>query len=264
MLRVLLVLVVTSSVALAAPPQRVSGIVVDKTTGEPVEGALVVGQSIAETTSPTGTFTIVLAPDEVEVLVTAPGYSMRVVKLTSASLRIELDSASGAEIIDVEGKLPVTPTAKKYELTSDDLRSLPGTANDVLRAAQALPGVSRLPFSFGGIVLRGTSPRDNAVYLDGVEVPLAFHFGGVTSFYPSNMLSGLVVANGGLDASYGRVMGGMVSLSSREPRADKWRKGGSIGLLDASAILEGPWRGGSVAIGLRRSYFDIVAGPVAP
>ncbi|HTL34218.1 MAG TPA: TonB-dependent receptor [Kofleriaceae bacterium] len=237
---------------------------VDKTTGEPVEGALVVGQSIAETTSPTGTFTIVLAPDEVEVLVTAPGYSMRVVKLTSASLRIELESASGAEIIDVEGKLPVTPTAKKYELTSDDLRSLPGTANDVLRAAQALPGVSRLPFSFGGIVLRGTSPRDNAVYLDGVEVPLAFHFGGVTSFYPSNLLSGLVVANGGLDASYGRVMGGMVSLSSREPRADKWRKGGSIGLLDASAILEGPWNGGSVAIGIRRSYFDIVAGPVAP
>jgi outer membrane receptor protein involved in Fe transport len=261
---VLLVLAVTASVVQAAPLQRISGVVIDKTTGEPIEGALVVGVSIAETTSSSGTFTIVLAPDEVELLVTAPGYAQRVVRLTSATLRIELDSASGAEVIDVEGKLPVTPAAKKYELTSEDLRTLPGTANDALRAAQALPGVSRLPFSFGGIVLRGTSPRDNAVYLDGVEVPLAFHFGGVTSFYPSNLLSGLAVSNGGLDASYGRVMGGIVALTTREPRGDKWRKGGSIGLLDASAVLEGPVKSGSIAIGLRRSYFDIVAGPVAP
>jgi hypothetical protein len=124
--------------------------------------------------------------------------------------------------------------------------------------------VSRLPFSFGGIVLRGTSPRDNAVYLDGVEVPLAFHFGGITSFYPSTMLSGLAVSNGGLEASYGRAQGGIVSLTTREPRRDRWRKGGSIGLLDASAMVEGPWRSGAIVIGLRRSYFDIVAGPVAP
>ncbi|HUS30129.1 MAG TPA: TonB-dependent receptor [Kofleriaceae bacterium] len=264
MLRVWLLLAITVSVVEAAPYQHVSGVVIDKATGEPVEGALVVGANVSETTSVTGTFTIMLAPDEVEVLVTAPGYAMRVVKLTSTSLRIELESASGAEVIDVEGRLPVQPAAKKYELTSDDLRSLPGTANDVLRAAQALPGVSRLPFSFGGIVLRGTSPRDNAVYLDGIEVPLAFHFGGITSFYPSNMLSGLSVSNGGLEASYGRAQGGIVSLTTREPRRDRWRKGGSIGLLDASAIVEGPFRSGSIAIGLRRSYFDIVAGPVAP
>src|ERR1041385_3842513 len=244
--------------------QTVRGVVVDKTSGEPIEGALVVGASVAETTNAAGAFTITLAPDEVEVLVTAPGYSMRVVKLTSNTRRSELDTASGAEVIDVEGTLPVQPAAKKYELTSEDLRSLPGTANDVLRAAQALPGVSRLPYSFGGIVLRGTSPRDNAVYLDGIEVPFAFHFGGVTSFYPSTMLSGLVVANGGLDASYGRGEGGIVTLSTREPRRDKWRKGGSVGLLDASASVEGPFKSGAIMIGLRRSYFDIVAGPVAP
>ena len=44
--------------------------------------------------------------------------------------------------------------------------------------------MARIPYSFGGLVLRGTSPRDTAVFLDGIEVPIAFHFGGVTSFYP--------------------------------------------------------------------------------
>ena len=265
MYRVWLVLALTVSVAQAAPDQHIQGTVIDKSTAEPIEGALVVGASVAESTSATGAFAITLAADEVELLVTAPGYAMRVVPIAGKTvLRIELDPASGAEVVEVEGTLPVVPAAKEYKLTSDDLRQLPGTANDALRAAQALPGVSRLPYSFGGIVLRGTSPRDNAVYLDGIEVPFAFHFGGVTSFYPSTMLSSLTVSNGGLDAAYGRVQGGMVNLDTRDPRRDRWRKAGSIGLLDASAFVEGPIKSGSILIGLRRSYFDIVAAPVAP
>ena len=79
--------------------------------------------------------------------------------------------------------------------------------------------VARLPYSFGGIVMRGTSPRDNAVYLDGIEVPIAFHFGGVTSFYPSGMLEDLSIANGNFDASYGRAQGGIVTLTPSSKRS---------------------------------------------
>src|SRR5260221_1482922 len=115
----------------------------------------------------------------------------------------------------------------------------------MLRAAQAMPGVARLPYSFGGIVLRGSSPRDNAIYIDGVEVPYAFHFGGVTSFYPSGMLTDLTVENGGFDASYGRAEGGLVRLTTREPRRDRWRTGGSLGLLDSSGFAEGRLKDGA-------------------
>jgi hypothetical protein len=256
--RVLLALAALVSVAEAAP---FTGVIVDKASGKPVDGALVVGATTSATANPDGTFVIEVEGNETQVLVTAPGYGMLVVDIGQA--RIELE-ASTTEVIDVEGELPVIPTAKPYELTPHELRGLAGTGNDELRAAQALPGVARLPFSFGGIVMRGTSPRDNLVYLDGIEVPFAFHFGGITAFYPSTMLSGLTISNGGVDASYGRAQGGMVSLKTRESRGDKWRTGGSVGLLDASVLSEGPIRGGSILMGLRRSYFDIVAGPVAP
>src|SRR4030095_668330 len=123
------------------------------------------------------------------------------------------DRASADEVIDVTGTAPVVPAPTSYVLTSDDLRSLDGTGNDALRAAQVLPGVARLPYSFGGIVMRGTSPRDNVVYLDGIEVPIAFHFGGISSFYPSSMLQGISVSNGGIDAAYGRAQGGMVTMT---------------------------------------------------
>ncbi|MEO6771811.1 MAG: TonB-dependent receptor, partial [Kofleriaceae bacterium] len=149
-------------------------------------------------------------------------------------------------------------------LSSDDIRILPGSGNDMLRAAQALPGVARLPYSYGGLVLRGSSPRDNEVYLDGIEVPLAFHFGGVTSFYPSGMLTNLTVENGGFDASYGRAQGGIVTLDTREPRRDRWRTGGSVGLLDSSVFAEGPVGSGGILMGVRRSYFDVVAVAWAP
>jgi hypothetical protein len=171
------------------------------------------------------------------------------------------DESRGQETIEVEGKAPEQTKPITYELTADEIHELPGAGNDVLRAAQILPGVARIPYSFGGLVLRGMSPRDTAVYLDGVEVPIAFHFGGVTSFYPSGMLGDLSLVAGGFSSEYGRAQGGLVTLTTREPRTDRWREGGSIGLLDSSAMAEGPVAGGGIIVGVRRSYFDTVAGP---
>jgi hypothetical protein len=188
--------------------------------------------------------------------------ALLVVALGVSVARAEPDADSrGEETIEVEGKAPEQTKPVSYELTADEIRELPGAGNDVLRAAQILPGVARIPYSFGGLVLRGMSPRDTTVYLDGVEVPIAFHFGGVTSFYPSGMLGDLSLVAGGFSAEYGRAQGGLVTLTTREPRTDHWREGGSIGLLDSSAMVEGPVAGGGIIVGVRRSYFDTVAGP---
>src|SRR5690242_21949972 len=118
------------------------------------------GERTTASTAADGTFDLDLK-DESEVVVTAPGYSLRAVKVADAA-HVELAVASNGEQIEITGKAPDPPRPQKYELTSDDIRILPGSGNDILRAAQALPGVARLPYSFGGLVLRGSSPRDNA------------------------------------------------------------------------------------------------------
>jgi hypothetical protein len=245
-----------------AAPRDVHGVVLDRDTHEPIEGAIVMGEHATASTAADGTFDIALG-DETEVVVTAPGYGLRAIKIEAAA-HIELAPAGGGEQIEITGKAPDPPRAQSYTLTSDDIRILPGSGNDMLRAAQAMPGVARLPYSFGGLVLRGSSPRDNAVYIDGIEVPLAFHFGGLTSFYPSGMLADLTVENGGFDAAYGRAEGGIALLTTREPRRDRWRTGGSVGLLDSSVFAEGPLKDGAILLGVRRSYFDVVAIAFAP
>lgn len=256
------VVVFAAGVAVAAPARVVRGIVRHEGTGHPISGASVLTErgGIA-VTDVDGYFSIEVGTADRDLTIVATGFVTRTVRIADGVIQIELAAASGAEVIEVSGKAPEETKPLRYQLTVDEIRSIPGAGNDILRAAQVLPGVARIPFSFGGLVLRGTSPRDTSIYLDGIEVPIAFHFGGVTSFYPSGMLDDLTLANGGFDASYGRAQGGLVTLTTREPRPDRWRLGGSIGLFDSSIQAEGPWQGGGVLIGLRRSYFDRIADP---
>jgi len=248
--------------ALAAPPRTIRGIVTREASTVAITGASVLTERGAiAVTDVDGYFAIDVAPTDRELTIVAAGYVTRTIPIHDGILRIALAPVSGAEVIEITGKAPEETKPLRYQLTVDEIRTIPGAGNDILRAAQVLPGVARIPFSFGGLVLRGTSPRDTTVYLDGVEVPIAFHFGGVTSFYPSGMLADLAIANGGFDASFGRAQGGIVALTTREPRTDRWRLGGSIGLFDSSIQAEGPWQRGGILIGLRRSYFDTIADP---
>lgn len=247
-----------------AAPRVVRGVVSANETGRVINGATVLtDRGEVAVTDSDGFFAITVTDQDRELTIAAPGFATRTIRVPAGDMlaRIELRAAKGSEIIEVSGKAPEETKPLSYQLSADEIRFLPGAANDILRAAQALPGVSRIPFSFGGLVLRGTSPRDTAVYLDGIEVPIAFHFGGLTSFYPGSMLESLTLTSGGFDASYGRAQGGLVTLTTREPRTDVWRVGGSIGLLDSSVFAEGPWQGGGLLVGIRRSYLDTIIAP---
>jgi hypothetical protein len=119
-----------------------------------------------------------------------------------------------------------------------------------------------VPFGLGGLVLRGFSPRDSNVFLDGIEVPVLFHFGGLASFFPSTMIDSLELVSSGYGVRYGRGQGGLVDIRSRPGRTDRWAMGGEVSLLDASAMAEGPVGGGGLMIGVRRSFIDAVLAAV--
>lgn len=262
----------------AAAPRAVNGKVVDADTGAPIDVATVlVDAGASAATEADGSFALVVPGSTRRVTVVAPGYRTRVVALPPLSapgaapgagatvdepLRIELVSDQGSEIIAVEGEAPEQTKPTSYELTAEDIRRLPGAGNDILRAVQSLPGVARIPYNFGGLVLRGQSPRDSSVFLDGIEVPIAFHFGGLSSFYPASILEDLKITSGGFDVGWGRTQGGVIALSTREARTDHWRAGGEVGLLHSGALAEGPLPGGGgLMLGVRRSYFDVLADP---
>ena len=255
-----------SVVALAAevaaqPESALTGRLVDKATRKPIAGALVATGELEATTAEDGSFTLRGVPRGVfELVIVADGYEPLVQRARAGTLAIELTHAglSGSELITIEDKPLLDGTAEGHDLGRDVLRTLPGSGNDALKALQSLPGTSRVPFGLGGLVLRGFSPRDSNVFLDGIEVPVLFHFGGLASFFPSTMIDSLELVSSGYGVRYGRGQGGLVDITSRSARTDKWAMGAEMSLLDASVMAEGPVKGGGLTVGVRRSFVDAV------
>ncbi|HMG56571.1 MAG TPA: TonB-dependent receptor [Kofleriaceae bacterium] len=253
-----------TAIALVAPSvayadRTVAGSVVDDATGQPVPGALVAVGTVEAPTDDAGRFAIRDAPfGRLDLIVIADGYrpyfgSAR----AGGELAIRLaPEAGGGEVIHVSGQRPSGPP---LHLDTQEIRNLPGAGNDALRALQSLPGVARTPFGLGGLALRGTAPRDTKVYLDGIEVPLLYHFGGLASFLPTAAVDELTLEPGGASVRYGRGLGGVAVVTSRTGRGDEWRAGGEVSLIHAAAIAEGPGPlKGSWLVGVRRSYFDAI------
>ena len=63
---------------------------------------------------------------------------------------------------------------------------MPGTRGDALKSLQSLPGVARPPFTSGLLIIRGSAPDDTLTYIDGTDVPLIYHFGGLASVVPTD------------------------------------------------------------------------------
>ncbi|MCA9615139.1 MAG: TonB family protein, partial [Myxococcales bacterium] len=111
--------------------------------------------------------------------------------------------------IDVEvhaERAPLEPT--RHSLDAAEVRRVPGTNGDAIRAIESLPGVARPPGLDGSIIVRGSAPQDTQVFVDGALIPLAYHFGGVSSVVPSEILDRLELRPGNFGSEYGRGMGG--------------------------------------------------------
>lgn len=139
------------------------------------------------------------------------------------------------------------------------LTRIPGTRGDALRAVELMPGVGRPPFASGALIVRGSSPGDSEVLLEGVPVPLLYHFGGLTSFFNSRLLERIDFYPGNFSARYGRRTGGILDVGVRDPATDRFHGVAEVGVIDASVLAEGPITDElSVGAAVRRSIIDLV------
>ncbi|MEO6772179.1 MAG: hypothetical protein ABI467_04045, partial [Kofleriaceae bacterium] len=112
MFRPALAIVLASASAVAAP-HELRGIVVDATTGDGIDGVIVMADHATVATHEDGRFAIQVNDGE-QLVFTAPGYALRIVP-ASADLEIAL-VPSHDEQIEVTGKAPDLPKAQTYQL----------------------------------------------------------------------------------------------------------------------------------------------------
>lgn len=156
----------------------------------------------------------------------------------------------------------------KRTLKMEEIQLIPGAQGDVIRVIQNMPGVARTPFGLGLLVIRGASPQDTGVFLDGHRLPILFHFGGVggvTSVVNSRIIDELNFYPGGFSPMYGRASGGAVELNTRNAATDRIHGEAQLDFLTlvpitASVFLEGPVSDdpshGAFVLSVRRSSID--------
>jgi TonB family protein len=164
--------------------------------------------------------------------------------------------------VAVEGEQPPRE-ATRHAIDGADARTMPGTNGDPLRAVEALPGVARPPGLSGLLIVRGSSPEDSEVFVNGAWVPFAYHFGGVTSIVPGDLLKSIDLYPGNFGPEYGRAVGGVVDMELRSPRKDRFGAMAQVDLLDGRAVVEGPLSARTrVLVAARRSWLDAWLGPL--
>ncbi len=147
-------------------------------------------------------------------------------------------------------------------VTLDDIRFLPGSGGDVVRTVQNLPGVARPPFNLGQLLVRGTSPDDSSFFVDGLPIPLVFHFGGLSTVVNGDFLKDVRFLSGGFGVRYGNTLGGVVDLRVSDSLPEKSRAYASVDLFQATGFAEVRTGRVSITASARRSYIDALAQPI--
>lgn len=248
----------------------------------PLAGAEVVivgpdGKEQRVTTDGNGAFKLPeLLPGKYKLKVNATGYDPfeseeEVVVGEAVDVKYRIAPVSEGIEITVKGERPPREVTRRT-LERREINRIPGTSGDALRSLQSLPGVARPPGLAGLLIVRGSSPQGTAYFVDGTEVLGIYHFGGLSSVVPTELLDQIDFYPGNFSAKYGRKDGGIVDVSLRKPDTkcngdygkptDKtgcYHGMAQVDLIDLRALVQGPVPGTkhwSFAAAGRYSWFD--------
>ena len=256
----------------AAP---LAGVVLDGATMKPIAKAAIQILRASQTvvSDSEGDFRIDVPPGAITVAVTADGYDIaeQVVVLPEAGssevVLLMFKQGTLGEQIQVFDRPPLLKTTPgQTEMTRAELTTVPGARADALTALRNLPGVANVdPFTPGqfvaGLILRGMAAEDSMYFVNGIELPILYHFFGIQSILPSEMIDSIEFIPGGFDVQYGRSTGGIINIHVRPSRADRWTGSAELSFINAGGFIEGPLSRKHrlrLTAGFRRSLVDVL------
>lgn len=245
---------ILSCALLAQKNTIVRGNVYDQANGQPIPYAnvLLQGTSLGATTDIQGFFQINNVPSGDQTLfVSFVGYDSLSVKLsitegsiTYRSLSIS-EAAKSLDVVEVSGrreKARTTAQVSQITVTAKQIKSMPSTggAPDIAQYLPVLPGVISSGDQGGQIYIRGGSPVQNKILLDGMTIYNPFHSIGFFSVFETETIRSADVLTGGFNAEYGGRVSAVVDIKTRE--GNKKRLSGLISgsPFQAKALIEGP------------------------
>lgn len=175
----------------------------------------------------------------------------------------EKNLSSGEIVVTAQRDISSVRTISTVEVDPVMINKLPslGGEKDVFRVLQLLPGVHQGSEISSGLYVRGGTPDQNLVLLDGVTVYNPTHLGGFLSSFNSDALRNITLIKGAFPAEYGGRLSSVLDMSMKEGTKENISGTASISLITSKFTLEGPITDNSTfMISARRMYLDLLIG----
>ena len=232
----------------------IRGNVIDSETGEPIifGNVRILGSTQGTNTDENGFFSLGdLSAGNYKIVATYIGYD---------SLLVSVDLKAGAIVYQ---RLSMNPSAvdletvsvsasreqarsdvqvSKVTVTAKEIRALPSTGGeaDIAQYLPVLPGIVVSGDQGGQVYIRGGSPVQNKILLDGMTIYNPFHSIGFFSVFETETIRSVDVYTGGFNAEYGGRISAVVDIRTREGNKKRFAGLASASPFQVKGLVEGP------------------------
>lgn len=247
--------------AVSAQEVTLRGFVADASNGQSLIGAniaLLQGQALVRggITNEQGVFNISrIVPGTYTVAVTYVGYTTHrdtlqlgdeAVVLINVALEPSAEAIDEVVITTEREAGAGTLEAGLQRIRPDDIQRIPTPApsGDLVGYLQALPGVVSMGDRGGQLFVRGGTPSQNLILMDGALIYKPFHIIGFFSAFPEDLIANVDFYAGGFDARYSGRISSVIDVTMRGGNNQRAQGSVSLSPFLTGVRVEGPLKKG--------------------
>ena len=251
-------------------PERITltGVITDFRTGEPVVGAIIHTENMANaaSTDAFGFYTLQLPSGRQRLMLRGVGLKetyRQVMLYSSGKLDIELEEEvlSLREVVVTADRVAnIRNTAIGVErVLIKDIKNIPTAfgETDVIRVVMMLPGVKAVGEASSGFNVRGGATDQNLILFNSGTVYNPTHLFGFFSAFNPDLVKDIELYKSSIPTKYGGRISSVLDITGREGNKKEITGSASLGLLTSRMTVEGPIGDKtSFILGGRTTYSD--------
>jgi hypothetical protein len=276
LLKITLILLVFFSINLKAQQKyTISGYFEDSASAEKLISAAIFNAktTLGAVSNTYGFYSLTLPKGNVDLIMSYVGYSdqrlsfnLRKDTVINIKMKPNLELQTVEISAQKQDRIERRTQMSQVTIPIAQIKKIPALLGevDVLKALQLLPGVQAGGEGQNGLYVRGGSPDQNLILLDGVPVYNVSHVGGFFSVFNGDAVKNVTLTKGGFPARYGGRLSSIIEIDMKEGNMKEFHGEGGIGLISSRLTLEGPIKKdvASYMISARRTYVDLLLIPI--
>ena len=190
---------------------------------------------------PAGTYT---------VKITSVGFaehteSVQVNNGNITTIKVDMIEGKTLGVINIDHKNKerhIDPGTSVTKITKQDILRVPVTGGvaDIATYFQTVPGVITTGDQGGQFYVRGGTPIQNKILLDGMTIYNPFHSIGFFSVFETELIRSADIYTGGFSAKYGGRISSVMDITYRDGNTKKFSGMVGVSPFTSNILLEGP------------------------